>query len=173
LNTAHVLVATTLAGHSSSGWALAGGLVGGVAFLAVVYMGRAIGMTRMNFLDVLGTMLVPRASQATVYAVGLMAHLMMSAAFGLAHAGLLHAIGATTVGQAAGWDLLIGAVDGMVILAVMPMLVTLMHPLVRKGAIEPPGVALTGFGRQTPIGSLMAHMVFGLATGAIYAAAIL
>jgi hypothetical protein len=50
---------------------------------------------------------------------------------------------------------------------------TLMHPLVRKGAMEAPGVALTGFGRQTPIGSLMAHMVFGLVTGAIYAAAIL
>ena len=169
----NVLAVTTLAGHFSPGWALAGGVAGGVAFLAIVSMGRAIGMTRMNFLNVLGTMLVPRASQATVYTVGLMAHLMMSAAFGVAHAGVLHAIGVTSVGQAAGWDLLIGTAHGMVILALMPMLLTLMHPLVRKEAMDRPGVALTGFGPGTPIGSLMAHMVFGLAAGAIYAAAVL
>jgi hypothetical protein len=169
----NLLAAATLAGHFSPGWALAGGVAGGVAFLAIVTMGRAIRMTRMNFLDVLGTMLVPGASQATVYTVGLMAHLMMSAAFGVAHAGLLHGIGVTSVGQAAGWDLLIGTVHGMAILVVMPMLLTLMHPLVRKGAMERPGVAMTGFGSGTPIGSLMAHMVFGLTAGAIYAAAVL
>jgi hypothetical protein len=173
VKTVNVLAATTLAGHFSPGWALAGGVAGGLAFLAIVYMGRAIRMTRMNFLDVLGTMLVPHASKATVYAVGLMAHLMMAAGFGIAHAGLLHAIGVTSVGQAAGWDLLIGSVHGMVILAVMPMLLTLMHPLVRKGAMERPGVAMTGFGSGTPIGSLMAHMAFGIVTGALYAAAVL
>jgi hypothetical protein len=55
----------------------------------------------------------------------------------------------------------------------LPMVLTLMHPLVRKHAMEQPGVAMTGFGKGTPIGSLMAHLVFGVVTGAIYAAALI
>jgi hypothetical protein len=168
-----MLAFTSLAGHYSAGWAITAGLVGGIAFLMVVYMGLAIRMTRMNFLEMLGTMIAPTGSKATVYSIGLMAHLMMSAAFGLAHAGILDAIGVTSVGQAAGWDLLIGAAHGMVILAVLPMMLTLMHPLVRKHAMDQPGVAMTGFGSGTPIGSLMAHVVFGVVTGAIYAAALI
>lgn len=168
-----MLAFTTLAGHFSAGWAVLAGLAGGVAFLMVVYMGFAVGMTRMNFLEVLGTMFVPDGSKNTAYGVGLGVHLMMSAAFGLAHAGLLQAIGVTTVGQAAGWDLLIGAGHGLVILAMMPVALELMHPLVRKHAMDSPGIALTGFGSGTPIGSLMAHVVFGVVTGAIYAAALL
>lgn len=168
-----MLAFTTLAGHFTAGWAVAGGLAGGLALLTVVYMGFAAGMTRMNFLEVLGTMFAPGGSKATVYGIGLTVHLMMSAAFGIAHAGILHAIGATTVGQAAGWDLLIGAAHGAVILAVLPMALSLMHPLVRKHAMDSPGVALTGFGSGTPMGSLMAHVAFGLVTGTVYAAALL
>lgn len=169
----NVILATELAGNFSVGWALAAGLVGGVAFLIVVTMGLAIGMTRMNFLEVLGTMLAPKANRTTVYATGLAAHLMASAGFGLVHAGLLHAIGITSVGEAAGWDLALGMAHGVVILAMLPAMLTAMHPLVRTGAMERPGVALTGFGNGTPIGSLMAHVVFGLIVGAVYAAAIL
>jgi len=32
---------------------------------------------------------------------------------------------------------------------------------------------LTGFGALTPIGSLMAHLAFGVVTGALYAAIVL
>lgn len=166
-------LATELAGNFSVGWALAAGVLGGVAFLVVVTMGLAVGMTRMNFLEVMGTMLVPKASKATVYVTGLAVHLMASAGFGLAHAGLLHAIGVTSVSEAAGWDLAIGVGHGVAILVMLPVMLTAMHPLVRTGAIERPGVALTGFGAGTPIGSLMAHVVFGVLVGAVYAAAIL
>lgn len=167
------VLAVTLGGNFDAGAALGAGLLGGVAFLMVVIMGRAIGMTRMNFLEVLGTMMTPNAPKATVYGVGLMAHLMASAGFGLAHAGILHAIGVTTVGQAAGWDLVIGAAHGAVVIMVLPMMLNAMHPLVRKQAMEAPGVALTGFGAGTPIGSLMAHVAFGLVAGSVYAAAVL
>jgi len=108
-----------------------------------------------------------------VYATGLAAHLMASAGFGLAHAGLLHAIGVTSVGQAAAWDVALGMAHGVVILAMLPAVLTAMHPLVRKHAMDRPGVALTGFGNGTPIGSLMAHVAFGLVVGAVYAAAVL
>jgi hypothetical protein len=168
-----MLAFTTLAGHFSAGWAVAAGLAGGLAFLLVVYTGLAIGMTRMNFLEVLGTMFSPSGAKTTVYGIGVSVHLMMSAAFGLADAALLHAIGVTTVGQGAGWGLLIGAGHGLVILAVFPTVLTAMHPLVRKQAMDSPGVALTGFGSGTPIGSLMAHAAFGVVTAAIYVATIL
>lgn len=168
-----VLAASSLAGNYSAGWAVGGGLIGGAAFLVVVYMGLAIGMTRMNFLRILGTMMVPRASAGIVYAVGLMAHMMLAAVFGLAHAGLLHAIAVTSTGQAAGWDALIGAAHGLIILVAMPMMLTAMHPLVREGTMERPGPAMTGYGAMTPIGSLAAHVVFGLVVGAVYASAVL
>jgi hypothetical protein len=168
-----VLAAATLAGHFSAGWAVLAGLAGGVAFLLVVTMGLAVGMTRMNFLEVLGTMIRPTGRNAAVYSTGLAAHLMASAGFGLAHAGILHAVGVTSIGGAAGWDTLIGAAHGIAILAMMPILLSLMHPLVRKAAMDHPGVALTGFGSLTPVGSLMAHVAFGLVTGAVYAVAVL
>src|SRR6266542_4194979 len=50
---------STLAGHFSPGWGAVAGIAGGLAFLAVVYMGLGSGMTRMNFLHILGTMMVP------------------------------------------------------------------------------------------------------------------
>jgi hypothetical protein len=168
-----VIAATSLAGHYNAGWAAVAGAAGGLAFLVVVTMGRAVGMTRMNFLQVLGTMIAPNASDRAVYSIGLSAHLMASAAFGLGHAAILTGIGVTSVGGAAGWDLLIGAAHGLVILAVLPMMLKMMHPLVRKHAMDDPGLALTGFGRATPIGSLMAHVAFGLVVGTVYAAAIL
>lgn len=167
------ILAASLAGNFDAGAALGAGVLGGLAFLMVVTMGLAVGMTRMNFLEVLGTMMTPNGSRATVYGVGLMAHLMASAGFGLAHAGVLHAIGVTSVGQAAGWDLAIGAAHGAVVLLVLPMMLSAMHPLVRRQAMDAPGVALTGFGPGTPIGSLMAHVVFGLVVGAVYASAVL
>ncbi len=167
------VLGASLAGSFDAGSALFAGVLGGLAFLVVVTMGRAIGMTRMNFLEVLGTMLVPNAKGGTVYGLGLMAHLMASAAFGLVHAGLLHALDVTSVGQAAAWDLVIGTVHGGIVLMALPMILSVMHPLVRKQAMEAPGVALTGFGRATPVGSLMAHVVFGLVVGAVYAGAVL
>lgn len=129
------IVASTLAGNYSVGWTIAAGLVGGVAFLMVVYMGPGVHMTRMNFLYLLGTMMAPRASEATAYAVGFMVHVMLSAGFGLAHAGLLHALDVTSGGQAAGWDLLIETLHGIVILMALPMMLLSMHLLVREGRI--------------------------------------
>jgi len=167
------ILAASLAGNYEAGPAIVAGLVGGIAFLLVVYMGLGVGMTRMNFLHMLGSMVAPRSSRSTVYAIGLVVHLMMSAAFGLVHAGLLTAIGVSSVGSAAAWDLLIGAVHGAGVLIVLPMILSMAHPLVRSGDLDRPGVALMGYGPMTPAGSLMAHVAFGLVTGTIYAAAVL
>jgi hypothetical protein len=165
--------AASLAGNYQAGAAILAGLIGGLAFLAVVYMGLGTGMTRMNFLPMLGSMMAPKASRSVTYGIGLVIHLMASAAFGLAHAGILTAIDVDSVGAAAGWDVVIGAVHGIGVLILMPMMLTMAHPLVRRGDLERPGAFLTGFGSMTPVGSLAAHVVFGLVVGSIYAGIVL
>ena len=57
------VLAATLAGNYSPGWAVIAGLVGGIAFLMVVCMGLAVRMTRMDFLYILGSMMVPKGSR--------------------------------------------------------------------------------------------------------------
>jgi hypothetical protein len=167
------VLAASLGGNYAAGAASVAGLIGGMAFLAVVYMGLGIGMTRMNFLPMLGSMVAPKAPRGTTYVIGSVIHMMMSAIFGLVYAGVLTAIGVSTVGSASAWGLVIGAVHGAGVLIVMPAMLTMAHPLVRAGDLERPGAVMTGFGSMTPIGSLAAHVVFGLVVGAVYAAIVL
>ena len=166
------LLAVSLAGNFEAGTAIWAGLVGAVAMLAVIYMGLASGMTSMDLLRTLGTMAVPRASNPVVYGVGLMMHLMMGAAFGLVHAGLLHAVDPGSDGAATGYGALFGGIHGIGVAVMMPIMLTMMHPLVRSGDMPAPGVAMTGLGKMTPMGIVMAHVVFGLVAGAIYVAVV-
>ena len=166
------ILAVSLAGNFEAGTAIWAGLVGAVAMLVVIYMGRAVGMTSMDLLRTLGTMVVPKASDSVVYGVGLMMHLMMGAAFGLAHVGLLHAVGPTTDAAATGYGALFGGLHGSGVALMMPAMLMAMHPLVRSGDMPKPGMAMTGLGKMTPIGIVMAHAVFGLVTGAIYIAVV-
>jgi hypothetical protein len=169
----NVLAAASLGGAYAAGAAIVAGLIGGLAFLAVVYMGLGTGMTRMNFLSILGSMMAPKASRGTTKAIGFAIHMMMSAIFGLAYAGILTAIDVTSVGSASTWGVLVGAAHGAGVLLVMPMMLTIAHPLVRTGDLERPRALMTGFGPMTPIGSLAAHVVFGLVVASIYAGIVL
>ena len=168
-----VLAAATLGGNFAVSTAIGAGLVGGLAFLMVVYMGLASGMTRMNFLPMLGSMMAPRAAKGTTYAIGFVIHMMLSAVFGLVHTAILTAIDITAVGSAAAWGVLLGAVHGAGVLILMPPMLVMAHPLVRSGELERPGTLMTGFGSMTPMGSLAAHIAFGVVTGVIYAGAVL
>lgn len=165
-------LALSLAGNFEAGTAIWAGLIGAIAMLAVVYMGLTAGMTSMDLLRTLGTMIAPNASSSVVYGLGLMMHLMMGAGFGLVHSGLLHAVGPTSNIAATAYGALFGGVHGMVVALVMPIMLTAMHPLVRSGEIARPGTAMTGLGKMTPMGMVMGHIVFGLVTGAIYVAVV-
>lgn len=155
------------------GTAIWAGLVGGVALLAVIYMGKASGMTSMDLLKMLGSMMAPTASGTVQYVLGGMAHLAMSAVFGIVHAVVLIGVDPATVGAAVGWDALFGAVHGMMVIVMLPIMVSAMHPLVRAGEMAAPGTAMTGYGTLTPVGALVGHVAFGLVTGGIYAGAVL
>jgi hypothetical protein len=45
-----------------------------------------------------------------------------------------------------------------------------VHPAMRRGDQDDPGPAATHFGRMTPLGSLMGHLMYGLVLGLAYAA---
>jgi hypothetical protein len=164
------MIALELAGNYSAGGAIVAGIVGASAMLVVIYGGRAMGMTRMDLLRTLATMVNPKAQGAAAYGIGLMMHLMMGAGFGLVHAGILHAFDPTSDGGALGLGVVIGVVHGALVTAAMPMMLTMGHPLVKSGEIPAPGPFMTGFGRMTPLGMVMAHAVFGLVTGVLYVA---
>lgn len=161
-------LALDLAGNFNPGAAIGAGLVGAVAMLMVIYAGKTMGMTSMDLLKTLGSMVVPKGSDGVVYGVGLMVHLMMGVMFGLVHSALIHAVAPATEGGAAAYGALFGLIHGMVVAVTMPVMLKQMHPLVRSGDMDDPGVAMTGMGSMTPMGIAMAHVVFGLVTGAIY-----
>ena len=159
-----------LIGDFQSGTAILAGLVGAVAMLAVIYIGMGSGMTSMNLLRTLGTMVAPTASNAAIYGIGLAMHLMAGAGAGLVHAGLLHAVDPGSDGAAALYGVLFGGVHGMLVAFSLPMMLTMMHPLIQSGEMPAPGVAMTGLGKMTPVGIIMAHIVFGVVAGVIYVA---
>lgn len=142
-------LALDLSGNYDAGAATLSGIVGAIAMLAVIYGGRAMGMTRMDLLRTLGTMVAPRASSTKAYAIGTRMHLMMGAAFGLVHADILRVLDPSTDGGATALGLVIGLVHGLIVTMAMLMMLTMAHPLVRDGEIERPGVMLTGFGSMT------------------------
>lgn len=165
-------LALDLTGNYSPGPAVLAGVIGALAMLVVIYGGKAMGMTSMDLLRTLGTMVSPNSSTTAVYTVGLMMHLMMGAAFGLVHAGILHAIDPSTNAAVTVAGILLGAAHGTIVIMAMPMMLSVTHPLVRSGGAPAPGIVMTGFGKMTPMGMIMAHVVFGVVAGAIYVALI-
>ena len=135
-------------------------------------MGLGVGMTRMNFLQILGTMMAPRASSATAYAIGFLAHSVLAVGFGIVHVGLLHAIGIDSVREAAR----LGRGDRRRPRGRDPRRhahVAVDHAPARAHGRY--GRARSGHGRVRPYdpGRVpQAHVAFGSVTGAIYAAVV-
>lgn len=143
------------------------GLIGGVAMVVPLYMGRAMmpAQMRMDLLLLLGTMVPAPVSRAMAYGLGGMMHAGASIAFAFAHVGVFAA--ADVDSDFPAWGLLFGAVhwalSGMA-LGIMPVL----HPLVRTGELENPGPFATGMGLITAMGFLMLHLLFGVVVAVFY-----
>lgn len=111
---------------------------------------------------------MPGAKANLACVVGLILHLMMSAAFGVVHAVLLPAFDQSSTGAATGLGVLFGAVHGLLVPTAMPMILKTEHPLVKSGAMNGPGPFMPGMGKMTPIEMVMGHVVFDMAAGAVY-----
>ncbi len=149
------------------GPAVAAGLAGGGVMVVMLYGGIAMmpDRMRMNLLLLLGGMMGMTGGGA--YVVGLMMHAMMSVIFGAIHAAIFAS--GDIEDDILLWGILFGAVHALVtgtMLAAMPM----MHPLIRDGRMEAPGLLASKLGQPTAMGFAMLHMVFGALVAVLYAA---
>jgi hypothetical protein len=147
--------------------ALLAGLAGTAAMTAVMVMGRAAGMTEMDIMLIAGGMMTGDRRRARL--MGAMIHLVMgTVVFGLLYAALF--AGIDSAGALTG--LVIGFVHGLVVGALAMPMMGAVHPRMRAGregfALPAPGIMGTGYGRGTPAGILIAHLVYGLVVVLVY-----
>lgn len=143
--------------------AIVWGAVATLAFALFGAMGRSMGMTRLNVTDLLGS-LVAGAHTAEAKAIGLFMHAMNGALLAVAWA-----YGVALMGWPANWA------TGMVWGAFLWLLALLMlstmgavHPAIIRGEQDDPGPAATNFGKMTPLGSFLGHLVYGVVLGLTY-----
>lgn len=152
-------------GFGAISWtgAIVWGLVGTIAFTAVSMMGKAMGITNMDLLDLLGSV-AAKPGSAEAKRLGLAIHLMNGALLGVGGA-----YAASLFGVQLSWAS--GLIWGVTLwgLALLMMSgIGAVHPAIRAGRQRDPGNAATNFGPMTPVGSLVGHVVFGVVLGGLY-----
>jgi hypothetical protein len=159
------IIGIVVLGWAEISWlgAIIWGVVATIAFTLFSMMGSAMGMSRMDLLDLLGSTVAPPGSTAS-RAIGAMLHLGNGALLAIAWV-----YGVALVGLPANW---LTAVGWSVILWALALLMMStmgsVHPAIKKGEQEDPGPAAINFGAMTPVGSLIGHLVYGLVLGLAY-----
>lgn len=151
------------AGAIDWGSAIVWGVVATVAFTLFGMMGQRMGMTDMDILELLGST-TSRAGTAGAKAAGAVMHHMNGAVLAVAWA-----FGVGLLGVGANWAT--GLVWGVALTGlalIMMSSIAPFHPAIRDGKLRDPGPAATNYGKMTPLGSLMGHLVYGLVLGLGY-----
>lgn len=128
---------------------------------------QGVGLTRMNFPYLLGTIFTRDRDRAKVY--GALLHLVNGIVF-----AQIYLAGFKVWGGATWWKgLVFGGLHAGFLLSVVAPLMPGMHPrmasesegptMVRQ--LEPPGFLALHYGRNTPISVVVAHVAFGLILG--------
>jgi hypothetical protein len=151
-----------------SGWAIFG-LIATAALTAVLLGAQLAGLTRLDIPLMLGTVFVADPDRARV--VGSMVHLVNGYAFALGYAAAF-----AVAGEATWWGgALLGLVHAAIALLVIVPLLPALHPrmasvltgLNTEAGLEPPGLLALHYGRETPIVTIVGHVAFGAALGAL------
>lgn len=149
-----------------SGWAIFG-LIATGALSAVMIGAQLAGFTRLDLPLMLGSIVVADPDRARVS--GFLIHLVNGQAFALGYAAVFAARD-----EASWWaGGVLGALHGAVALLVIVPLLPGIHPHMaseRAGlssgpALEPPGLLGLNYGRETPLVTVLAHVVFGISLG--------
>ncbi|HMF82748.1 MAG TPA: hypothetical protein VKI01_05700 [Acidimicrobiia bacterium] len=149
-----------------SGWAIFG-LLATAALTALMTGAQLAGWTRLDLPLLLGTMLTPDPDRARV--VGFFIHLVNGEGFALGYAASFAVLGTATVWLGA----LLGLLHGLVALTVIVPLQVGVNPrlaspragLSTGAVLEPPGLLALNYGRETPLVTIVAHVVYGAALG--------
>lgn len=149
-----------------SGWAIFG-LIATGALTAVMIGAQLAGFTRLDLPLMLGSIVVADPDRARVS--GFLIHLVNGLGFALGYAAVFAARD-----EASWWaGGVLGALHGAVALLVIVPLLPGIHPHMaseRAGlssgpALEPPGLLGLNYGRETPLVTVLAHVVFGISLG--------
>lgn len=149
-----------------SGWAIFG-LIATGALTAVMIGAQLAGVTRLDLPLMLGSIVVADPDRARVS--GFLIHLVNGQGFALGYAAVFAARD-----EASWWaGGVLGVLHGAVALLVIVPLLPGIHPHMaseRAGlssgpALEPPGLLGLNYGRETPLVTMLAHVVFGISLG--------
>jgi hypothetical protein len=148
--------------------ALAGGFVGTLVLTTILRAASELRLTRVDLPFLLGTIFT--ADRQRAKALGYALHFLAGFTFALIYYAVFSAIGES------GW--LLGASFGLIhalfsATALVNLLLPLVHP--RMGSpvsaanttalLEPPGFLMLNYGPQTPIATIVAHVVYGAIVG--------
>jgi uncharacterized membrane protein YagU involved in acid resistance len=141
------------------------------AFLTTIMSaGQGLGFSRMSIPYMLGTVFTP--DHRLAIALGFALHFISGWVFALFYALIFEAL------CQSGWLLgtTIGLAQALVVLITLMPVLPSLHPRMaseHRGpeptrALEPPGFLALNYGRQTPMVTIAAHLVYGALIGGFY-----
>ncbi len=139
------------------------GLVATFLMTLLGVAGNALGLTRLDLLDLLGSAIAPSGS-TFARVVGFIGNHVNGVLLAVAWA-----YGVALVGWPATWWS--GLVWGVLLTGLALVVLTTagsVHPAIKRGAQEDPGPAGTHMGRLTPAANLLGHLVYGGLLGLLY-----
>lgn len=154
--------------------AIVGGFLGTVVLTTILRGASELGWTRMDLPFLLGTALSPDRVRAKV--VGYALHFV----FGLLFALVYYAVFAVVDRGGVAFGALLGSVHALFAgTALVSILLPAVHPRMGTGfdaagsapLLEPPGFMMINYGRQTPLATILSHVVYGAIVGGFYSLA--
>jgi hypothetical protein len=152
--------------------AVVGGLLGTLVLTTMLRAASELGLTRMDIPFLLGTAVT--GDRVRAKAAGYALHFVFGLLFALAYWAVFVVIDESGV--------LVGALLGLVhalfaSTALVNILLPVVHPRMGTGftaagsapLLEPPGFLLLNYGRQTPLVTVVAHVVYGAIVGGFVA----
>jgi uncharacterized membrane protein YagU involved in acid resistance len=147
---------------------IVGGLLGTVVLTTALRAASELGFTRIDLPFLLGTAVTEDRIRAKL--VGYVLHFVFGVLFALGYYAIFAVIGRS--------GLLLGALLGLVHAlfagtALVNILLPAVHPRMGTGfdaagaapLLEPPGFMLVNYGRQTPLATIVSHIVYGAIVG--------
>ena len=148
--------------------AVVGGLFGTVVLTTILRGASELGWTRMDLPFLLGTAVSPDRVRAKV--IGYALHFVFGLLFALAYYAVFTVLDRSGV--------LLGGLLGLVHAlfagtALVSILLPAVHPRMGTGfdaagaapLLEPPGFMLINYGPQTPLATIVSHVVYGAIVG--------
>ena len=150
--------------------ALGAGVIGTLAMTTIIKTATEMGITRMDFALLLGTVFTDNRRKARAVGYGL--YFLLGVAFAEAYAAFFAIVGRGS------WQLgaLLGALHAIFVATVLvTVLLPVVHPRMATPdtaandvtLIEPPGFLLLNYGRSTFVVILVAHITYGALVGMI------